>query len=159
MMARLYSLVGTTVHQDPEYGYYYADPADGGFAFPDEVSDVQQTFAVKGQKLWETQAERTARLHSADLAAQRDPAALYRVIEGIANVTTRMAEHQLGTAPASAPLDKEAEIAALRARLAELEGPQDTPAPGGGPVAEDDPPKPGPAVPAKATRSRKPAGA
>lgn len=157
----LYSLVGADQHVDPDGNRYTPDLKTGAFHFPDEVSDLIGGFAVKGKKLWETEAERAERLHSADLAAQRDPASLYSVVAaqsdtmvGIADLVKTLAARRIAEGPAAA-LSPADEIAALRTRLAELEG-----ASGGredAPGAESDVvPAPGPALaPAKPARASK----
>jgi hypothetical protein len=122
-MSKLFSLVGATAHHEPGYPPFEPDEADGSFPFPDEVSDRLHPFAVSGRKLWETTEERTARLHSADLAARRDPETLYTAMAGMAGLTKALAERQLGGAPAAeVPPEVSAELEALRKQVAELQG-------------------------------------
>lgn len=74
-MARLYSLADAIAHDDPEYGHFVRKD-DGGFAFPDDLSDTLLRFHVRGRPLWEDQIQRQQRVASEDLARQRDPAYL-----------------------------------------------------------------------------------
>src|ERR1700733_1331425 len=107
---RLYSLVGADQHVDPEYGSFRPDEA-GGFDFPDEISDVLGGFAVKGRKLWETEADRVGRLHGMEMARRRDPATMLAAMEDNAALTRKVTElmamltaAQLSqAAPAAAP--------------------------------------------------------
>jgi hypothetical protein len=115
---RLYSLIGAIAHEDPEFGHFEADPDDGSFLFPDDVSDVLVTTGVKGRKLWETEEDRAGRLHGLELARRRDPASMLEVMETNAALTrqltevmTQLAAMQLaqGGAPATAaPLEAQA---------------------------------------------------
>ena len=67
---RLYSLVGADSHVTPDGARYAPDDA-GGFDFPDEISDPIEGCAVKGKRLWETEAERVDRLHGMEMARRR----------------------------------------------------------------------------------------
>ena len=89
---RLYSLIGAIAHEDPGYGHFEADPDDGSFTFPDDVSDVLATTGVKGRKLWETEEERAGRLHGMEMARRRDPASMLEVMETNAALTRQLTE-------------------------------------------------------------------
>jgi hypothetical protein len=64
-------------------GVQYKAGGNGGFDFPDEVSDALHSFAVRGEKLWETDIERQRRLLSEEMDRRRDPASLYDAVEKI----------------------------------------------------------------------------
>lgn len=75
---RLYSRTGaTSVHHG---GQLYEPGDSGGFDFPDEVSDVLHPFAVRGQRLWESDIERQHRILGEELDRRRDPASLYEAV-------------------------------------------------------------------------------
>jgi hypothetical protein len=109
-----------TVIDDPVWGHFEADE-HGGFDLPDEMSDEQHSFHHRGKPAWENDDERSVRLHGEDLDRRRDPAALY---DAVGDVTALF--RQIGSAlSASAATPSEAaetELAALRQRIAELEG-------------------------------------
>jgi hypothetical protein len=120
---RLYSLVGAIAHEDPEYGHFEADEADGSFAFPDDVSDVLVTLAVRGKRLWETEEQRAERMHGLEMARRRDPASVLTAMEEnaalvkqLAQLTAQLTAMQLaqaGAAPAAATqVTAEAEVPA-----------------------------------------------
>jgi hypothetical protein len=141
-MARLYSLLDATAHDEPGYGRFEAGP-DGEFPFPDEVSARLGRIHHGGQKAWETQAERLRRLHGEDLARRRDPAALY---DAVGEFTAAMKAAVPAASPDVAALI--AQVAALSAQVAELSAAG----------AEDDG-EPGSAVRKAAPRARKTAAA
>lgn len=146
---RLYSLVGADQHVDPEHGRYAPDEA-GGFDFPDEISDVLEGFAVKGRKLWETEADRVGRLHGMEMARRRDPATMLAAMEDNASLTRKVTElmamltaAQLGQAsPASPP------------PAAGASAPEDPAAPGPEPETPTAPEGAKPAPPKAARASR-----
>jgi hypothetical protein len=79
---RLYSRTGaTSVHHG---GQVYTPGDSGGFDFPDHVSDVLHPFAVRGQRLWETDIERQQRILTEEMDRRRDPAELYAAVAKIA---------------------------------------------------------------------------
>ena len=162
---RLYPLGAAQAAIDhPEYGHIKAGKG-GGFDLSDDLSDELASFCIRGKRIWETEDERSERLQREGLAARRDPAALFDTVSGMADLTRQLAEVQLahGRPAAEAPADPAGEIAALRKRLAELEGEQPDPGPPGtggsektdttgsaAPGAEDDSkPEPGAKAPAK----------
>jgi hypothetical protein len=61
-------------------GVTYGPADDGGFDFPDPVSDQLHSFAVKGERLWETGIERQRRILGEELDRRRDPASLYEAV-------------------------------------------------------------------------------
>lgn len=109
----------------PVWGRYEVIAGDGedagGFDLPDELSDEIHSFHYRGKRIWETEDERAERRQREGLAHRRDPAALYETVSGMADLTRQLAAVQLGQSAPGA-LDPEDEIAALRRRLAELEG-------------------------------------
>jgi hypothetical protein len=112
MTERLYPLVPTPA-VDAAEGHFEPEE-DGGFDFPGPVAERLHSARYGKRKLWETAIERQERTHGDDLARRRDPAVLYDAVDNFAGLV-----RMLGTA--AAPQDPEAEKAALRARLAELE--------------------------------------
>ncbi|WP_333746049.1 hypothetical protein [Streptomyces sp. IBSBF 2950] len=77
---RLYSRTGVTALDDPEFGTFHANE-DGGFDFPDEVSDRLHNFHLHGQPMWETDVERQRRLVTEELERRKDPATLLNAVE------------------------------------------------------------------------------
>lgn len=121
---RLYPRMGQKAVADPEYGRYAADEEDearrpdhnGGFDFPDELSDRLVRFHHRGHPMWETAEQRNVRVQGEEHARRRDPETLYGAVEDIANITKQLAGLQLGQmAPQNPELD------ALRAQVAELQ--------------------------------------
>ena len=79
---RLYSRTGAaSVHHG---GQVYTPGTSGGFDFPDDVSDVLHPFAVRGQRLWETDIERHQRILTEEMDRRRDPAELSAAVAKIA---------------------------------------------------------------------------
>ena len=78
---RLYSRTNAGVVQHD--GQQYTPGESGGFDFPDHVSDVLHPFAVRGEKLWETDIERQRRMLAEEMDRRRDPASLYDAVEKI----------------------------------------------------------------------------
>lgn len=76
---RLYTRTGATALDHPVFGHFDAD-ADGGFDFPNELSDQLHGFAIGGRPLWETDIERQNRLGREELERRRDPASLYEAV-------------------------------------------------------------------------------
>ena len=77
----LYSRTGASFVQHE--GVRYEAGPDGGFGFPDHVSDVLHPFAVRGERLWETGAERQQRILGEEMDRRRDPASLYDAVAKI----------------------------------------------------------------------------
>jgi hypothetical protein len=128
---RLYPLnAPRTAIDDPVWGHFDADPQHGGFDLPDELSDTMHSFHHRGKPVWETEDERSLRMHGDDLARRRDPAALYDAVGNITDAFKQIgaaigaAQLQAPATPAVAEDSREAELEALRARVAELEATQ-----------------------------------
>jgi hypothetical protein len=124
-LMRLYPTTGESPAIDAPEGHY--EPGDdGGYdSLPDAVYDRLYGMAVRGRKLFENELERAARLHGDDLARRRDPASVHDALSELAAVTKQLAALQLAQARAggvTVPVDPQDEAAALRRRLAELEG-------------------------------------
>lgn len=77
---RLYSRTGATALDHPVHGHFEPGP-DGGFDFPNPLSDELHSFAVGGQHLWETEIERQHRLISEERARRQDPESLLSAVE------------------------------------------------------------------------------
>ena len=65
-------------------GVRYEAGPDGGFDFPNEVSDRLHRFAIGGERLWEDAIERQRRLLGEEMDRRRDPAELYAAVAKIA---------------------------------------------------------------------------
>lgn len=76
---RLYTRTGATALDDPEFGHFDASP-EGGFDFPDPLSDRLHSFHWRGKPMWESDVERQQRLMSEELERRRDPASLYEAV-------------------------------------------------------------------------------
>lgn len=95
---RLYSRTNAgVVHHG---GQVYTPGESGGFDFPDEVSDVLHPFAVRGQRLWETDIERQHRILGEEMDRRRDPASLY---DAVAKIMQAAEAVQTETAKPSRP--------------------------------------------------------
>lgn len=81
---RLYSRTGATALDDPTFGHFDAGP-DGGFDFPNELSDRLHAFHANGRPLWETDVERQHRLMAEELERRRDPATLMEAVQQLVN--------------------------------------------------------------------------
>ena len=90
----LFSRTGASVVQHE--GVTYRPGPDGGFAFPDHVSDRLHPFAVRGQRMWETGTERQRRVMSEEMDRRRDPAELYDAVAKIVAAAEGRAEPQDG---------------------------------------------------------------
>lgn len=77
---RLYTRTGATVLDHPVFGHFDADE-NGGFDFPNELSDEMHRFHSGGRPAWETDVERQHRLFAEDLERRKDPATLLGVVE------------------------------------------------------------------------------
>lgn len=78
-------------------GVIYKAAPDGGFDFPNEVSDQLKRFAIGGQKLWEDAIERQHRLIAEEAARRADPATLLAAVEKL------VAQAETKAPPAKAP--------------------------------------------------------
>lgn len=134
MAERLYPLIPTPA-VDSEHGHF--EPLDdGGFDFPGPLAEHLHASRFAGKKLWETSIERQERTHGEDLDRRRDPAVLYDAVDRFAHVFGQAADSF--ALRGAEPQDPDAELAALRARIAELEsagtgedGPEPAPGPAG----------------------------
>lgn len=130
---RLYSLTDAIAVDDPEYGHFEPDPVHGGFELPDELAERLHRFHVRKRRAWETDVERDERTHGEERDRRRDPETLYSAVAEIANATKNLAGGQAQPVPA----DILAELAAMRAELAELRATAH-PAPAGGDDSDED---------------------
>lgn len=96
---RLYSRTGATALDHPVHGHFEPGP-DGGFDFPNPLSDELHSFAVGGQRLWETEIERQHRLISEERARRQDPESLLSAVEQLMKAAQAAATVQ--TPPAEA---------------------------------------------------------
>ena len=85
-------------------GITYKPAPDGGFDFPNEVSDQLHRFAIGGQKLWEDAIERQHRLMAEEAARRADPATLLAAVEQLVTQAAAPAKAAAAkAAPAKAP--------------------------------------------------------
>lgn len=96
---RLYTRTGATVLDDPDHGHFEADD-QGGFDFPDDLSDRLHGFAVGGRPLWETEVERQRRLMAEEMERRRDPATLMEAVQQLVNAAKTVAPQPEAKAPA-----------------------------------------------------------
>lgn len=150
-MARLYSRMTAAAVDDPEFGHYDVSPEHGGFDFPDELSDRLHRFHHRGTPAWETEDERTRRLHGEEAARRRDPESLYNAVEKIAELA---AGRGTGAGPGVVGALM-ARLEAVQARLDELEAKRAGAATPEGDGSEPDAAAPEtPESPPKASRGR-----
>ncbi|WP_019059943.1 hypothetical protein [Streptomyces prunicolor] len=95
---RLYTLTGASALDDPDYGHFEADD-QGGFDFPNEVSDKLHRFHVDGRPAWETDIERQSRLMAEELERRKDPATLLEAVEMLVAAASGKAAAQVAPAP------------------------------------------------------------
>jgi hypothetical protein len=98
---RLYSRTGATRLDDSEYGTFEPD-AQGGFDFPDEVSDRLHPFHLGGKPMWETDVERQNRLMNEELERRKDPTTLLSAVEQLVKAAQAVSQVP-APAPAPAP--------------------------------------------------------
>lgn len=77
---RLYARIEGTAEVTHKGVHYVAGP-DGGFDFPNEVSDELHGFHVGGRPMWEDQIERQHRLIAEEAERRADPATLLAAVE------------------------------------------------------------------------------
>ena len=82
---RLYTRTGAVALTDPATGRIYEADDQGGFDFPDDLSDGLHRFAVRGQPMWENDIERQRRVMNEELERRKDPATLLSAVEQILN--------------------------------------------------------------------------
>lgn len=92
---RLYTRTGAVAHDDAEYGHFDADE-NGGFDFPDELSDKLHRFHAGGQPLWETDIERQHRQMAEELERRRDPATLMDAVQQLVNAAKTVSQPEPG---------------------------------------------------------------
>ncbi|GAA2732316.1 hypothetical protein [Streptomyces nogalater] len=105
---RLYSRMGVTALDDPEYGNFQADET-GAFDFPDGVSDRLHGFHYRGRPMWETDIERQNRLINEELERRKDPSTLLSAVEQLvkaASATAALTQPAAPAEPAPAPAKK-----------------------------------------------------
>jgi hypothetical protein len=93
--------MGVTALDDPEYGTFQADE-NGGFDFPDDVSDRLHGFHYRGQPMWETDVERQQRLIAEELERRKDPATLLSAVEQLVKAASATSALTQPQAPAPA---------------------------------------------------------
>lgn len=96
---RLYSRTGATALDHPVHGHFEPGP-DGGFDFPNPLSDELHSFAVGGQRLWETEIERQHRLISEERARRQDPESLLSAVEQLMKAAATVQAPPADPAPA-----------------------------------------------------------
>ncbi|MFG3287261.1 hypothetical protein ACGF3G_00355 [Streptomyces sp. NPDC048179] len=99
---RLYSRLGVTTLDDPEFGTFHADDA-GGFDFPDDVSDRLAGFHHRGKPMWEDDVQRQQRLIGEELERRKDPATLLSAVEQLVKAASATAALTAPVAPAPEP--------------------------------------------------------
>ena len=117
---RLYTRTGATTLDDPDHGHFEAD-AQGGFTFPDDLSDRLHRFHVGGQPAWETDIERQRRLVEEELERRKDPATLLSVVEQL--MQAAQGQPAPAAATAAAPVT-EADAPAPAPRRAKARSPR-----------------------------------
>lgn len=85
---RLYTRTGATALTDPKTGITYEADEQGGFDFPDELSEEQQRFATRGKPMWENDIQRQRRLLAEEMERRKDPAAMLGVMEQLLHAAT-----------------------------------------------------------------------
>ncbi|MFC1418596.1 hypothetical protein [Streptacidiphilus cavernicola] len=80
---RLYTRTGASALTDPATGIVYEADEQGGFNFPDDLSDGLRRFAVRGQPMWEDDIERQRRMINEELERRKDPATLLDAVQQI----------------------------------------------------------------------------
>lgn len=98
---RLYTRTGAVALTDPATGRIYEADAQGGFDFPDDLSDQLHRFAVRGRPMWETDIERQRRLMSEELERRKDPATLLSAVEQLVRAAQAVS---VPAAPAEVPV-------------------------------------------------------
>jgi hypothetical protein len=106
---RLYTRTGAIALTDPATGIVYEADEQGGFDFPDDLSDQMHHFHPGGRPGWETDIERQHRLIGEEMERRKDPATLLGVVEqlmraaqsaGVASVAKQEAPAEDATTPA-----------------------------------------------------------
>lgn len=97
---RLYTLTGASALDDPTFGHFEADE-QGGFDFPNDLSDRLHRFHAGGRPLWETAIERQNRLITEELERRKDPATLLQAVEQLVKAAQATAQVPSGDAERS----------------------------------------------------------
>jgi hypothetical protein len=79
---KLYTRTGASTVDDQEHGTFEAGP-DGGFDFPDELSNRLRIVHIAGQRAWEDEGQRHQRLVAEELERRKDPASLYDAVQAL----------------------------------------------------------------------------
>ncbi|NUP47547.1 MAG: hypothetical protein HOW97_09590 [Catenulispora sp.] len=96
---RLYTRTGASALDHPEYGHFDADE-NGGFDFPDPLSDELHRFHAGGRPMWETDVERQNRLLAEEMERRRDPATLMDAVQQLVNAARTVSEPASAKPPA-----------------------------------------------------------
>lgn len=83
---RLYSRAGAVALDDPDFGHYDADD-QGGFDFPEDLSDRLHRFHAAGRPLWESEAEKHQRLIAEDRVRSQDPGVMLALMQRLVDAT------------------------------------------------------------------------
>lgn len=86
---RLYTLTGASGVTNEEHGSFEVDPETGILEVPEALGLVLHATHINGKAAWETDAERSTRIASEDLARRQDPATLLAAVEAL---TQKVAE-------------------------------------------------------------------
>lgn len=78
---RLYTLTGAQSVTNEDHGTFDVDPATGAVEVPDALGRILHGTYFGGRRVWEDDAERSARLAAEDLERRRDPAVLYDLLQ------------------------------------------------------------------------------
>lgn len=108
---RLYSRTGATALDDPEYGHFDAND-DGGFDFPDDLSDRLHGFHAAGRPMWETDVERQQRLIAEELERRKDPATLLDAVQQLVQAAKTVSEPEPTKPEPKAPAKRASKRAA-----------------------------------------------
>lgn len=100
---RLYPLGATqAVIDHPQWGRF--EPGEhGGFDLPDDLSDELHSFCQRGKRIWETELERSERLHGEETERRRDPQTLYGAVAELLGLAKKAGEAQAAETPATQP--------------------------------------------------------
>ena len=115
---RLYTRVGATALDHPQFGHFEPDE-QGGFDFPDDLSDELHRHHTHGKPNWENDVERQHRLMQEELERRKDPATLLSVVEQLMRAATNASA--VAEAPTTPP-----EPRAPRARKSAASKPKPT---------------------------------
>lgn len=97
---KIFSLNGTVGISDEDHGTFEAED-DGGFDVPAALGDRLVNTHLGGQKVWETEGERSTRLVQEEEARRRDPATLLAAVETL--VAAQNAQAEVKAEPKKAP--------------------------------------------------------